>query len=108
VRFEGSGKILRVGAESRKWSVRRVIRNQCHLVCIFPAPAPNTVRSFAGARQIKRPAGQNVGWSSQKFLDQGSFFQKFGHSGINLVTAEIVQPHVWHHFPAGAGGADRE
>jgi hypothetical protein len=102
VRFEGSGKILRVGAESRKvnLSVTTAIR--------FWTFVSTGAKLMSGVQANQAVCPQNVGRSSQEVLDEGSFFQELGHRSIDLVTAEIVQLNIWHDFPSGAGGTDRE
>ena len=82
----------------------RFVCNQCHLVLDLNRHGAELIRV---ARQIKRSTGECRS-SSQEVLDQGFFLQEFGHRGIDLVTAEIVQANIWHDFAAGAGGADRE
>ena len=45
----------------------------------------------------------------KKLSDKGLFFQELADRGVDLVTTEIIQLHVLHHFAAViTGGADRE
>jgi hypothetical protein len=101
VRFAGSGEDI------TGWSGVKEVVNSSVTTAIWSW-------TFAGAEPHSRgPANQavsrrNAGRSSQEVLDQGFFLQEFGHRGIDLVTAEIVQANIWHDFAARAGGADRE